>query len=73
MDMGEKKIGNRLKMYRIAHNMTQLDLAVPLNMSRQTVSTYETGVRVPDIYTLWAIADLFQISVDELIGRKAVH
>lgn len=71
--MGEKKIGNRLKMYRIAHNMTQLDLAVPLNMSRQTVSTYETGVRVADIYTLWAIADLYHISVDELIGRKAVH
>ena len=71
MDMSEKDIGARMKMYRIAHNMTQLDLAAPLSISRQTLSTYETGVRIPDIYTLWAMADIFQISVDELIGRKS--
>ncbi len=68
--MTENRIGNRLKMYRTARHMTQFDLAAPLNMSRQTVSTYETGTRVPDIYTLWAIADLYDVSIDELIGRN---
>ncbi|MBU3878035.1 helix-turn-helix domain-containing protein [Faecalicatena sp. AGMB00832] len=67
--MTENRLGNRLKRFRTACNMTQFDLAKPLNMSRQTVSTYETGSRVPDIYTLWAMADLYEISIDELIGR----
>lgn len=69
--MKENKLGKRLKMYRITLNMTQSDLSVPLNMSRQTVSTYETGVRVPDIYTLWTMADIFKVSMDELIGRES--
>lgn len=67
--MNEKGLGNRLKMYRISLHMTQSELSVPLNMSRQTVSTYETGVRVPDIFTLCTMADIFKVSVDELIGR----
>lgn len=67
--MTENRLGNRLKRFRTARKMTQFDLAKPLNMSRQTVSTYETGSRVPDIYTLWAMADLYEISIDELIGR----
>lgn len=73
MKMTDNKLGNRLKMYRHARNMTQLDLARPLNMSRQTVSTYETGSRIPDIYTLWAIADIYDVSIDELIGRDTGH
>ena len=67
--MTENKLGNRLKQHRTARKMTQIDLAKPLNMSRQTVSTYETGSRIPDIYTLWTIADIYEISIDELIGR----
>lgn len=73
MDMTENKLGNRLKMYRTARRMTQIDLAEPLNMTRQTVSTYETGSRTPDIYTLWAMADIYNISIDELIGRRTRH
>ena len=68
--MTEKELGNRLRMYRTARRMTQVDLAKPLNMTRQTVSTYETGSRIPDIYTLWAMADIYNITIDELIGRR---
>lgn len=69
--MKENRLGKRLKMYRNALNMTQSDLSIPLNMSRQTVSTYETGARIPDIYTLWAMADIFEVSMDDLIGRNS--
>lgn len=71
--MTENRLGSRLKMYRTARQMTQVDLAVPLNMTRQTVSTYETGARIPDIFTLWAIADIYNVSIDELIGRETNH
>lgn len=51
--------------------MSQKDLAAQLNIRRQTVSAYEREVSIPDIYTLIRVADIFDISLDELAGRDA--
>ena len=45
-------------------------MAKKLHVQRQTISSYERGVSTPDIYILIAMADYFEITVDELVGRK---
>lgn len=45
-------------------------MAKKLYLKRQTLSNYEIGKRVPDIYELVKIADLFDISLDELVGHS---
>ena len=50
--------------------MNQSVLAEKLNIRRQTISAYERGVSTPDIFTLIKLADIYQISLDDLVGRK---
>ena len=59
----------RLKELRKARRITQLKLAMDLNLTQNTVSRYETGEREPGIAELIRIADYFQISVDYLLER----
>lgn len=59
----------RLKELRRARRITQLKLAMDLNLTQNTVSRYETGEREPGIAELIRIADYFQISVDYLLER----
>ena len=48
--------------------MTQSELADRLNLTRQAVSRYETGDSFPDVSALVLIADIFGVSLDELIN-----
>ena len=59
----------RLKELRKARRITQLKLAMDLNLTQNTVSRYETGEREPGIAELVRIADYFHISVDYLVER----
>lgn len=59
----------RLKELRKTRRITQLKLAMDLNLTQNTVSRYETGEREPGIAELIRIADYFQISVDYLLER----
>lgn len=59
----------RLKELRKARNITQLKLAMDLNMSQNTISRYETGEREAGYKELIAIADYFDVSVDYLLER----
>lgn len=61
--------GERLKSLRESRGMTQDDLADSLGVSKQAVSQYERGVRRPDYDTLLAICDLFNVSVDYILGK----
>lgn len=62
--------GARLKNLRISSDMTQLDLSKKLNVSRATVGRYETEERFPDKETLIKLADIFNVSLDFLLGRE---
>lgn len=64
------KIENNLRRLREENNMSQEMLARKLHIKRQTVSSYETGRSLSDIFTLVKIADIFAISLDELVGRN---
>lgn len=61
-------IEERLKDKRNSSGLTQEDLAQKLNVTRQTISNWENGKRLPDIVMLNKIAKLYEISLDELCG-----
>lgn len=49
--------------------MSQITLAMELNMNQNSISRYETGEREADYATLIAFADYFNVSLDYLLGR----
>lgn len=64
------QIGNRLSEIRKKNGYTQKQLADELNMSQQVISNIERNATTPDINFLQGAADLYKISLDELIGRQ---
>lgn len=65
----ETIIGQRIKYLRKENNLSQDDLSVLLHVDRTTISGYELGNRIPNIYMLIRIADIFHVSLDYLVGR----
>ena len=59
----------RLKQLRKQRNISQLKLAIDLNMTQNTISRYENGVREADYATLIKFADYFNVSIDYLLER----
>lgn len=57
---------------RKMNNMSQEELADKINVSRQTVSKYETGESVPDIEKSKVIAEVFGVSLDDLVNYDPV-
>ena len=64
------EIGTKLKELRKERRLTQEELAQQLNLSRVNYTRYETNKVRPDYETLLLLADFYEISVDELFGRK---
>ena len=64
-----KTVAKNIAAYRKAHHDTQLDLAAKLNYSDKSVSKWERGESLPDVYILSQIADLYGVSVSALIGE----
>lgn len=59
----------RLKELRTKKGISQLKLAIDLNMNQNSVSRYETEQRQADYDTLIAFADYFDVSIDYLLER----
>lgn len=59
----------RLKELRTKRHISQVKLAIDLNMNQNSISRYENGEREADYETLIAFADYFGVSVDYLLGR----
>ena len=56
---------------RTARNMSQLELAEALEVSRQSISKWETGAAVPELDKLVKLSDVFGITLDELVRSTA--
>lgn len=63
-------LGNKIAELRKAKGMTQEALANALGVSNQAVSKWEANQSCPDIQLLPQIADIFEISLDNLFGRE---
>lgn len=61
---------DRLKELRTAKGLSQRALADQIHISSSSIGMYESGQRQPDFETLEKIADLFNVDVDYLLGRK---
>ena len=62
----------RLKQLRKKRKISQLKLALDLNMNQNTISRYENMEREADYKTLIKIADYFNVSLDYLLGRNDI-
>ncbi len=66
--MNQITIGENIRRLRLAAGMTQEQLAARLNVTFQTVSKWENSLTAPDLTLLPPLADLFQVSIDQLLG-----
>ena len=65
----EKRMVFRLKELRKEKGLSQLAMAIRLNMNQNNISRYENMEREADYKTLVTFADFFDVSVDYLLGR----
>lgn len=66
----QKKIAENLVKYREINNLSQSELAAMLDYSNKSVSKWERGAGTPDIFVLYRLSVIFNVSVSELIGQK---
>lgn len=64
-------LAENIYRFRTEKNMSQLDLADALEVSRQSVSKWETGTAVPELDKLMKMSDLFGVTLDELVSRSS--
>lgn len=60
-------LGEKLKQARADHQLTQQAVATQVAVSRQTISSWETGKSFPDIDSLVTLSNLYRLSLDTLI------
>ncbi len=63
-------LNDNIKKFRKSKKLTQEQVAEKLNVSRQTVSKWESGETIPDIYNCCELAKLYEITVDDLINEQ---
>lgn len=63
-------IGNRLRMARENAGFRQVDVRQKSTISNKNLSNWETGISQPSIQDLFILADLYGITIDELVGHK---
>lgn len=63
-------LGGKIYSLRVAKGMTQEQLAAILCVSPAAVSKWERNLANPSIEILWELADYFECSIDELVGRE---
>lgn len=59
-----------LSRLREKYKISQTKLAAYIGVKQQTISAWEHNRMEPTMSNLWEIADIFDLSIDELIGRK---
>ena len=68
VDIMKLSLGENIKLFRKAKDITQEQLAEMLNVSSQSVSRWELGICYPDMELLPMLAEIFEITVDKLLG-----
>ena len=63
-------IANTIRALREREGISQEKLGFEIGVSRQTIFKWENASAFPDIWNAVALADLFGITLDELVGRK---
>ena len=69
MRVSNIQLAANLRRLRSDHNYTQAQIGEKLNISRQAYSNYETGKRIPDIDMLIRIADIYEVTLEQLLTQ----
>ena len=64
-------IGSKIRVERNKNGWTQVELANKMNLSKQTINNWEHGRRIPDIQTLKELSNLFNVSLEYLVGESS--
>ena len=68
--MNKERIGKYIKFLRERNNLTQEELAKKVPVTREAVSKWETGRRIPDIETLLILSNMFNVSIESLLSGE---
>ena len=60
----------KLKLLRGKENLTQEELSEKLNVSRQAITKWEKNESLPDVYMISKLANMFDVSIEELIYSR---
>lgn len=63
------RVGRNIAALRIAKGWTQFELSRSLNLSRSMIGNFERAICFPSIDTLIKMADLFETTIDRIVGR----
>ena len=66
-------LNENIKMLRKSKGLSQEELAIKLNVVRQTVSKWKQGLSVPDAGMLISISEVFETPVSTLLGETLVE
>lgn len=61
-------LSDKLKLLRVQHKLSQTEVADRIQVAPATISSYETGERTPSLENLVALANLYRVSTDFLLG-----
>lgn len=62
-------LGERIKELRVEANLTQKELGDKVHVTKVSICLYEQGVRIPGLEILTDLANVFNVSLDYLVGR----
>ena len=68
--MVENTIASQIKKYRNSRGWTQSQLADKLSVSKQTISNWETGIKVPRMGSLQKLANIFHVKIGEITNAS---
>ncbi|WP_163195249.1 helix-turn-helix domain-containing protein [Clostridium thermarum] len=66
-------VGNIIRNLRKKNNMTQAELANKVGVTTSSIGMYETEVRQPSYEVLCKLAEVFDVTVDYLLGRTSLY
>ena len=67
----KKEVGKTIKFLRKKKKISQTELSEILDVTVASVSRWEAGISIPSFTTLYDISNLFEVSIDELLGKYA--
>ena len=70
MPLNMERMASAMRGYRVMARYTQDEAAQAVNISRVTLSSYENGAVAPQVDIAWALAELYGVSLDELVGYR---
>ncbi|EGL83865.1 helix-turn-helix domain protein [Caldalkalibacillus thermarum TA2.A1] len=62
-------LAENIRYYREQHGWTQKELAQKINISRSVLSKWENGQLIPDLQAVIQLSELFEVSIDFLVGK----